>query len=216
MADTLSGHQQEGATLQEAYMHYLLEHGKRPASVYKFMKDQNKKEAEFYDHFNSFKALEKAIWQNFFEQTLARLRAEERYHEYSVREKMLAFFFTWIEVLKEHRSYVLFTADKARKMEIQPDLLKYFKEDFISYMNDLVEEGMESGEIQDRPIISRKYADGLWGQALLILKYWVEDDSPGFEHTDALIEKSVNLSFDLMGRGAVDSFLDLAKFLFRK
>lgn len=216
MADTLSEQRQEKAALEQAYIHYLLEHGKRPPSVYKFMKELDKKETDFYEYFNSFDTLEKAVWQSFFEITLDRLKAEERYKEYSVREKLLAFFFTWVEVLKQNRSYILFIADKVRNMEVKSNLLKYFKEDFLDYMNDLVEEGMDTGEVQDRPLLSQKYADGLWVQTLVILKFWVDDDSPGFEQTDALIEKSVNLSFDLMGRGAVDSFLDLAKFVIKR
>ena len=45
--------------------------------------------------------------------------------------------------------------------------------------------------------------------------FWKEDNSPGFEKTDAAIEKSVNLAFDLIGKGAVDSAIDFAKFMYQ-
>jgi hypothetical protein len=48
-----------------------------------------------------------------------------------------------------------------------------------------------------------------------ILLFWKEDDSAGFEKTDAAVEKSVNLAFDLIGKGAVDSAIDFAKFLYQ-
>jgi len=48
-----------------------------------------------------------------------------------------------------------------------------------------------------------------------LLVFWKEDESPGFEKTDAAVEKSVNLAFDLIGKGAVDSFIDFAKFLYQ-
>ena len=57
--------------------------------------------------------------------------------------------------------------------------------------------------------------EALWMQVGFVFRYWVEDRSPRFEKTDAAIEKSVNLAFDLMGKSALDSFLDFAKFLYQ-
>jgi hypothetical protein len=48
-----------------------------------------------------------------------------------------------------------------------------------------------------------------------LLIFWKDDTSAGFEKTDAAIEKSVNLAFDLIGKGAVDSIFDFAKFLYQ-
>ena len=52
-------------------------------------------------------------------------------------------------------------------------------------------------------------------QLLYILDFWVKDLSRGFESTDTAIEKSVNTSFDLMGKSVVDSVLDFAKFAYQ-
>ena len=48
-----------------------------------------------------------------------------------------------------------------------------------------------------------------------LLLFWRDDDSAGFEKTDAFVEKSVNLAFDLIGKGALDSAIDFAKFLYQ-
>lgn len=40
--------------IQAAYMDYVLNHGHRPASVFKFCTDLGIKEETFYDHFGSF------------------------------------------------------------------------------------------------------------------------------------------------------------------
>ena len=40
----------------------------------------------------------------------------------------------------------------------------------------------------------------------------LKDKSKNFEDTDALIEKTVNFSFDVMRSNGIDSFFDLAKF----
>jgi hypothetical protein len=52
-------------------------------------------------------------------------------------------------------------------------------------------------------------------QLAFLLMFWRDDNSPAFEQTDAAIEKSVNLAFDLIGKGAIDSMLDFAKFLYQ-
>jgi ubiquinone biosynthesis protein COQ9 len=48
-----------------------------------------------------------------------------------------------------------------------------------------------------------------------VLRFWVKDDSKNFEQTDALIEKTVKLTFELLGESPLDSFIDLAKFLYQ-
>jgi hypothetical protein len=64
-------------------------------------------------------------------------------------------------------------------------------------------------------LITEKYDEALWLQVGFVFRYWLDDNSPRFEKTDAAIEKSVNFAFDLMGKSALDSFLDLAKFLYQ-
>ena len=48
------------------YMDYVLAHHKKPASVYHFAKTNGFEEAEFYNFFGSFEALEKNIFKVFF------------------------------------------------------------------------------------------------------------------------------------------------------
>jgi len=61
-------------------------------------------------------------------------------------------------------------------------------------------------------LVTDKYKYLLWWQPVSIVKFWVKDKSKDFEDTDALIEKTVNFSFDLMRSNGMDSFFDLAKF----
>ena len=216
------------AKLQEAYLDYLLEHGEAPPSVYQFTKRLKMKEATFYDHYNSFTSLERALWRGFFDQALERIQGDEIYREYSVREKLLAFYYTWVEVLKNNRSYVTFRVQHmGLNMATRPTMnlglgwanvavLSRFKEGFLDFANELIMEGKETEEVVDRPVISNNYDEGLWRQVLFVLNFWVQDDSQNFERTDVAIEKAVNLSFDLMGRSALDSALDFARFLYQR
>lgn len=201
--------------INSAYKDYLLRHGKKPATVYQFMDDMKMKEEEFYKYYSSFEAIDAAIWQDFATQTIDMVKAEKVYSEYGVREKMLSFYFTLIEVLKKERSYVNLTFKHSKKPEFTPSHLKHFKSKFEEFSSELIGEGMNSEEIVQRPIISDRYQDGFWLQLLFIISFWLKDTSKDFEKTDAAIEKSANLSFELLGRGPLDMIVDFGKFLYQ-
>ncbi|MEJ2006194.1 MAG: TetR family transcriptional regulator C-terminal domain-containing protein [Cyclobacteriaceae bacterium] len=101
------------------------------------------------------------------------------------------------------------------KGEVTPQVLRGFRETFMDYVQEIINEGRETEEIKDRKYISDKYKDGLWLQTMFIINFWLKDDSESFEKTDAAIEKAVNLSYDLMGAGPLDKMLDFAKFLYQ-
>lgn len=198
----------------EKYMDYVLENGSEPVSVFKFAKALKLDEAEFYTYYTSFEAIKEAIWESVFDQTLLEVKGQEVYATYSSREKLLSFFFTLVEELKKKRSYLLsLYGTKAAVGFPLPDEMKPFKRKFKEFVSNVLSEGKETEEIVNRPYISDKYDEALWLQVLFVFRYWLKDTSPGFEKTDAAIEKSVNLAFDLMGKNAMDSFLDFAKFL---
>jgi hypothetical protein len=96
------------------------------------------------------------------------------------------------------------------------DRLETFRFAFYDYIRDLIKEGYQTGEVKERKFISDQYVHGFWVQALFVLRYWIKDDSDRFEMTDAAIEKAVNLSFQLISTGTIDSILDFGKFVFAR
>ncbi len=200
----------------EGFKTHVLEHGSAPVSVFKFAKDLKMKEEDFYTYFTSFESIKSAIWVSIYDSTLQQIEAQEVFREYSVREKFLSFLFTWIEELKKSRSYLLsLYQDKATSFRSLPFDTKEFKSKFKDFAGELILEGKETQEVASRPVVTERYDEALWLQVAFVFRYWLDDRSPRFEKTDAAIEKSVNLAFDLMGKSALDSFLDFAKFLYQ-
>jgi len=201
--------------IRAAYKEHWLLHGTAPVSVYKFCLDLGIPEEDFYTHFGSFEALERDIWRGFLSKTIDRLQADESFAVFSAREKVLAFYYTLLEELTASRSYILLHLGKIRQLEVVPGYLKTFKPLFESFMTDIIAEGQERGEIAKRPILDKRYPQLFWLHMAFVLLFWRDDDSAGFDKTDAAVEKSVNLAFDLIGKGAVDSMLDFGKFLWQ-
>lgn len=201
--------------IQETYIDYVLTHGEQPKSVYDFVKLIKIAESEFYENFASFNAIEKGIWNDLINQTILEVRQQEIWSQYSSREKVLSFFFSLIELLKSHRSYVVYSLKKHKSILSSPTILSDVKEIFEEFCDEVITEGLESGELADRKFLSNRYKNALWIQFGFILNFWVSDDSDGFEKTDEAIEKGINLSFDLFQRSPIDTLFEYGKFMAR-
>lgn len=201
--------------IRSAYKEHWLLHGTPPVSIYKFCLDLGIREEEFYTHFGSFEGLEQNIWHGFIAQTISRLQADPAFSAFSSREKVLAFYYTLLQEFTASRSYILLHLGKISRFELVPGYLKTFKPAFENFINEVLAQGQERGEIARRPLLEKQYPRLFWIHLGFVLLFWRDDNSAGFEKTDAAIEKSVNLAFDLISKGAVDSVLDFGKFLYQ-
>ncbi|XOV91371.1 MAG: TetR family transcriptional regulator C-terminal domain-containing protein [Bacteroidota bacterium] len=199
----------------KAYMEYLLKNHKQPESMYQFAGILGMKESEVYKHFASFTAIEQTIFESFFEHAISLLLKDKSYNDYDAKNKLLSFYYTFFEILKENRSYVIYSLEKRPWNEVLKNLKKLHTH-FIKYIDCI---GLETINLQNEDLnrIKQKGLNEIaWSQLLATLKYWLEDDSAGFEKTDLFIEKSLKASFELINTEPLDSVIDLTKFLFRE
>jgi AcrR family transcriptional regulator len=199
----------------EAYKDHLLQSGKQPASIYAFCTALGIKEEVFYDHFGSFDAIDKAIWKVFATSTLQKLNADAAFAEFSAREKLLTFYFALAEVFKSNRSYILLVTKQHKFPEFSPAYIKDFKSTFENFVEQIIGEGISREEVAKRPFVDKRYPNLFWVHMAFFIMFWKDDNSKGFEKTDAFVEKSINLAFDLIGKGAIDSAIDFLKFLYQ-
>jgi Tetracyclin repressor-like, C-terminal domain len=204
-----------GSQIQSAYIDYVLTHNEQPKSVYTFAKKLKMTEADFYQFYSSFTAIERAIWADLTITVIAQIKDQEIWPQYSSREKILSFFYGLIEVLKSQRSFVVYTLSQHGKKLSTPEVLTDAKAIFDNFSEDVLNDGLDSGELAERKYFSKRYKDALWVQFAFIVNFWAEDDSNGFEKTDEAIEKGINLSFDLFQRSPIDNLFEYGKFLAR-
>ena len=69
-------------------------------------------------------------------------------------------------------------------------------------------------KITKKPV--KLISEGVWVQFLFLMKFWLNDDSAGFEKTDMAIEKSVNTVFDVLDNTPLESIIDFGKFLWKE
>lgn len=205
--------------IRKAYITHILEHGEEPASIYKFAKTLKMTEKDFYEHYNSFAQIEKDIWKSYFVETIIEIQKEDIYQSYSIREKLLAFHYTLVERLKEDRSFLMksYAAMPKPVSSKTSPVLKEAKIAFTNYASELMMEGRETREVEQRPVpqVMQRYPDMLWMATKSVIDFWMTDESKAFEKTDTMIEKVVNTSMDWIGRSPLDSLFDLGKFMYQ-
>ncbi len=203
--------------IQDGYIDYVLTNNEQPKSVYIFAKNLGITEQEFYAFYSSFIAIEKAIWADLTTKTIAESEGQEVWASYSAREKALAFFYAYIELLKSKRSFIVFSLNSykyAGKLQT-PEVLRDVKNIFENFADATIREGLDKGELADRKFFSKRYKDALWVQFGVILNFWINDSSTGFEKTDEAIERGINVTFDLFERSTLDNLIDYGKFFAR-
>jgi hypothetical protein len=202
--------------VKQKYEEYVNLHGKRPRNVAAFVHHELLQDEQlFYTEFADFTTLEEEIFNDWALESLNKVRSEEVYSEYTVREKLLSFYFTLLEVLKSHRSFVkvLYRLEHYRP---SPTFMKRLAETFKHFVQELVLEGADTHEVEQRMFVSDRYPDMFVTQLRWILRYWVRDTSPSFEDTDAFVEKAVNVTFDLVSHNFIDSGIDFLRYAWQR
>jgi hypothetical protein len=203
-------------TIISGYMDLVLTNEQRPKSVFKFCKDQNMKESDFYQFFGSFESLQKEIWMRFFEHAIRLSEESKEYKASKNKEKMLIFYYTFFEMMTANRSYVLFALQESKDTMKNMTQLKGLRADIKRYATSLIEEKNETQELKFLKHSRKIFSEGAWLQTLFILKFWMDDNSPAFEKTDLVIEKSVRAIFDVFETTPLESLVDFGKFMWKE
>ena len=198
------------------YMERVLMNESKPSSVYKFCRANDLTEDEFYAFFGSFEGIQIEIWNSFYQQTVNLIHKDASFENFGNREKMLTFYYTFFEVLTLNRSYVLFVLNENREVLKNLKQLKGLRSRVKNFVSELIKEQNEGQNLKILKQPVSIFSEGAWLQTLFLLKYWMEDNSAGFENTDIAIEKSVRAIFDLFDNTPLESILDFGKFLWKE
>ncbi|MDI1256403.1 MAG: TetR family transcriptional regulator C-terminal domain-containing protein [Flavobacterium sp.] len=198
------------------YMQDVMENNNQPLNVYTFCKKNGIEESEFYTFFNSIESIRQAIWVKFFENAVTAIEKEKGYAAYTNKNKLLTLYFTLFEILTLNRSYVVYTLDENKEGLKNLKQLKQLRNHFRDFVVNVIEAGATIQMKQVQKVAKPVFAEGAWLQFLLLLKFWLEDTSKGFEKTDILIEKSVNTAVDLLDTKPLENLFDLGKFLWKE
>ncbi|MGQ9863170.1 MAG: hypothetical protein ACUVRD_01620 [Bacteroidia bacterium] len=195
------------AKITELYKQLIIE-GDEKVTVYGLCQRLGISEAEFYKHFSNLEAVGRKIWASYADETIENLKNSESYAQYGAREKLLAYFFTFFEVVLKDRTFI-------EKTYTRFGLLKDYQRKFRNYTAEVVQEGIIGEEIRSRHL-ENLYVDVLWGVHWGLVRFWLQDTSEGFVDTEKAIETYTKLPLELMAPNILDTAYEALRFTFSR
>jgi AcrR family transcriptional regulator len=200
------------AKILVAFAAHWSEEGRPPRSVARFCRELGITEVIFYKHFPSLHAVEKAFWRHWITEVISAVEGGEDWEEFTARERYLSFLFALTQSAIARRSLLLERFHDISPIS-HPAALEGMRSEFLEFAGRLIDRGTESGEIAERRGLTTLYPGILYVHLRWVIDQWLKDESEEFERTDAFIEKTVTLAFDLFRSQALDSAADLIRFL---
>lgn len=201
----------------ELYGDYILNHGERPKNIYRFAKDNEFEEKDFYNYFSSFEQIEKLMLVNLFNKSIELASEVNDAEEVTSKEKLLNVYFIFFENMTMNRSLVLMILGNS-KMHFAKvtNQLKETHRNFIKTLDFNDWEMIEKAKDNIRNFHEKAREEALWLHLVSAIEFWKKDTSPSFEKTDIYIEKTIDTGFELMDNEPLRKVLDLGKFLFKE
>ena len=198
------------------YMDYVVEHKIKPDSVEDFAKLHQFDDVNFYDHFASFKDVEKSIYNVLFENALLILKQTPEYQSFSKKNKLLSLYYTFFENLALNQEYIKLSLNGLENQLKALSVFSLLRQSFIGFIDELNLETLNLNVDSIENIQKKTIRESAWIQLLFTMKFWLDDTSDAFEKTDIFIEKSINTSMELLDTKSLQNIIDFAKFLYKE
>lgn len=201
----------------EFYGDYILNHGKKPKNIYRFAKDNEFEEKDFYDYFASFEQIEKQMLVNLFVKSFELAAEVNEAKKMTSKEKLLNVYYIFFENMTMNRSLVLMILGNT-KMQSAKILsqLKATHREYIKTLDFNDWEIIQKAKDDIRNAHQKAREEALWLHLVSVIEFWKKDTSPAFEKTDIFIEKTIDTGFELMDNEPLRKLADLSKFLFKE
>jgi len=197
--------------LIECYLEIIAETGSAP-TVRQLCKKTGITEKEFFQLFPSVEAVESEHWWNVMDHTIRCCESSSEWSAYNSQQRILAFYYRFFDDALAHRSLLLMRFSNVAphvSVGVFEKALRRLREFFCAILN----QALREKQIADRGRIQDLYAPAFVFQFRTILSFHLRDESPGFEKTDAFVEKSVRFAFELLRTSVVESAFDLARWV---
>ncbi len=131
---------------------------------------------------------------------------------FAIKEKLQAFLETLLSEYLKEREFVAIAMRSLVDAPLQSiSAMQPLKERFIVLVDGFLDEAVAAGQIE---AVAHKgfYSSLFWDYSILVILYWLKDDSEGFSKTSEFIDRSLELYIALLHSGIVDKATRLLSF----
>jgi AcrR family transcriptional regulator len=189
--------------------------GLKAATMREIARQAGLGDATIYNYFSTKDAIIYGYYEDKFDQVTEQLKQIKDFNEYTFQEQLQTFFETKLEIFLPDREFLektfktTFFALSQYHSRIRP-----IKEKFMTIVEDIFAAAIEVGEIPDQ-VFRELTIQFFWEYYIGVVIYWLKDDSPQFEGTSILIDKSIDLACASIRSGIGNKIFDMGIFLFK-
>ena len=215
MKVTSSAKEKTRAKILEEAVNLIIEKGFKSASMREIAKNAGISNPTIYNYFSTKEKILYGYVEQKHKEVAQILQEIEDFHTYSLREQLQKLIETELELYLEDREFIM----QISEMVFQSGGLKLNKlyrnnEIFTKMVADMLSIAIEAEEIP-KPPFEEHLPDFFWDYYIMVVAYWIKDDSQCFENTTQFIDHSLGLIEALLQSNLLNKANDLGMFLFK-
>ncbi len=193
----------------------IIEKGFEKTTLREIAKAAGVSNPTIYNYFPSKEKLLFAYIEQKHKETVEILENIEDFHTYTLREQLQTLIDTELELYLEDREFVQQIADMVfNSSSLKLGKLYSTNELFVQTVRGMLDIAIEAGEIEQPPFLD--YLPTLfWDYYIMVVAYWLKDESEMFENTTAFIDHSLAVIESLLASDILSKATELGMFIFK-
>ncbi len=193
----------------------IIQKGFENASLREMAKAAGVSNPTIYNYFPSKEKLLYAYIELKHQEAREALEAIDGFETFTLREQLQTLVETELELYLEDREFIVQIADMVfRSSGLRVDTLYATNELFVRTVDEMLSIAIEAGEIKEPPF--REQLPRLfWDYYIMVVAYWIKDESEAFENTTQFIDHSMGVIEALLHSDILSRVSDLGMFFFK-
>jgi len=215
MKITQSAKEKTKIKILQSAVSLIIEKGFDNASLREMAKNAGVSNPTIYNYFPSKEKLLYAYIEQKHKEAVATIQEIEDFHTYTLREQLQTLIETELELYLEDREFIIQIADMVfHSSGLKTGKLYATNALFIETVEEMLNIAIEAEEIAEPPF--KEHLPKLfWDYYIMVVAYWVKDDSEMFENTTQFIDHSLGLADAVLHSDILSKASDLGMFFFK-
>ena len=203
------------AKILEEAVNLIIEKGFKSASMREMAKNAGVSNPTIYNYFPTKEKILYAYVEQKHKETAQILQEIEDFHTYTLREQLQTLIETELELYLEDREFIMQISEMVfQSGGLKLDSLYDSNAIFREMVADMLSIAIEAEEIPNPPF-EEHLPRLFWDYYIMVVAYWVKDDSEMFENTTQFIDHSLGVIEALLQSSILNKANDLGMFLFK-
>lgn len=193
----------------------MIEHGFKSATMRTIAKEAGIGDATIYNYFPTKEAILYAYYEESLNECIARLKAIERFNEFTLAEQLQTFLDIQLELFLPDREFIelsfkrIFFSLSHTNRGLQP-----IREIFQTIVSDMFNAAVEVGEIPEQ-VFQEMINHLFWDYYIGVIMFWLKDGSDQFSDTTVMVDKTLDLICATLKTGLINKAFEITSYLFK-